>query len=176
MSDYTLKTHGLDQILKALKKPLPVARVGIYNDKNQRSEGKTKLTFSEVQKLTKPHKANAPTNAEIGAIHEYGSPARGIPPRSFLRAPIAAHLDKELKSAGAFDKEVLNKVIRDGSLEPWMKKIAVVAEKIVINAFNTGGYGAWPAWKNPNYSNNTDMILVDSTQLRDSIGSEVVVK
>jgi phage gpG-like protein len=159
MSDetVTLKIRGLDQLVKALKAKPPVARVGILGDKTSREPAEGN--------------ASTPTNAEIGASHEFGTSAS--PKRSFLVTPISEQLDKEMLKSGALDKEVLSEVIKQGSLLPWVKKIAALAEGIVVDAFDTGGFGKWKGWKNPNYTNNAGEILVDTKQLRDSITSEV---
>ena len=151
----TVNVKGLDQLIKALKAKVPVARVGILGSKTYRkSEG-----------------AGQPTNAEIGAAHEFGTTK--IPQRSFLRVPIANNLEKEMNSKGMLDKDTLNEVVKSGTLMPWMEKVAIAAEACVSDAFATGGDGKWPAWKNPNYENNANMLLVDTTQLRESITSEV---
>lgn len=150
----TLKVEGLDKLLKALKAKPPTTRVGILGDKAVREKSKS-------------------SNADVGAAHEFGAPARGIPQRSFLRVPISEKLSKEMENSGALDKKVLADVIRSGSVLPWMKKIAVLAEGIVSDAFDTAGFGKWKGWKNPNYTNNANQILVDTQQLRNSITSEV---
>lgn len=150
----TLNVKGLDQLLKTLRKKPPTVRLGIIGNKNLRSG-----------------KNNPPTNAQVGAAHEFGT--ENIPQRSFLRIPLLDHLDKELEKSGALDKDTLNEIIRTGALIPYLKKVAVLAEGIVMGAFDTGGYGKWAAWKNPNYQNNTGDILVDTQQLRNSITSEV---
>lgn len=161
----TVKVEGLDKMLKALKQKPPVARIGILGDKTNRKGGHV-------------------TNAEIGAAHEYGSPARGLPPRSFLRVPIAERLQKEMEKQGALSKAEFKEVMKTGSVLPWLKKIAAMAEGIVRGAFDTAGYGKWPGWKDPNYLAKLErqrkggyahagQVLVDSTQLRDSITSEV---
>lgn len=147
----TINTRGLDQILKALKMKPPVARVGILG--------------------SSPREGGKSTNAEIGAAHEFGTTK--IPQRSFLRIPIADHLDKEMQNSGYLDKETLKEVIKTASVIPWLKGIAKIAEKIVQGAFDTGGYGKWEKWKNSGYQNNTGMLLVDTQQLRESITSEV---
>jgi phage gpG-like protein len=158
MSDtVTLNIKGLDQLVKALKQKPPVARVGILGDKGLR-------TAKEGEK-------NFQTNAEIGAAHEFGTST--IERRSFLRVPISDNLEKEMENSGALDKQTLDAVIKQGSVIPWVKKIAVLAEGIVAKAFATGGFGEWPAWKNPGYMNNTGQLLIDTKQLRDSITSEV---
>lgn len=158
MADDTvvLETKGLDQLIKALKNGMPRACVGILGSKTIR--GKTQ---------------GNQTNAAIGAIHEYGSPAKNIPIRSFLRVPISEHLNKKMESSGALDETVLKEVVKSGTVVPWLKKIAILAESVVHEAFETGGFGKWPGWKNPNYKNNHGRILEDTGQLRDSITSEV---
>lgn len=158
MSDaYTLNIQGLDALLSALKGKPPQARIGILG-------GSTR----EV----KPGEKSKPTNAEVGAAHEFGAPARGLPQRSFLRVPLTDHLEKYMEKSGLLDKQALNDVLKKKSLLPWVKKMATVAETVVQDAFDTGGFGKWPAHK-PGHENNANMLLVDTHQLRDSITSEV---
>jgi phage gpG-like protein len=154
-----INVKGLKQLVKALGMEPPVARLGILGDKAGRrpSHGK-KATVN---------------NATIGAVHEYGSPARGIPARSFLRVPLNDNLQGEMEKSGAFTKEQARDVIKTGSLVPWLRQVAVLGEGVVRKAFATGGGGKWPKWKNPNYTNNTGMLLIDTTQLRDSIVSDI---
>lgn len=144
--DTTVELRGLDQLIKTMKKDPPVIKVGVLGGGR---------------------------NAEVGAVHEFGAPARGIPQRSFLRVPLADHLNAELERSGLLDKETLNEVIKLGSMVPWMKKIGIAAEGVIDDAFETKGYGKWPSWKNPNYHNEGGTLLVDSGQLRESITSEV---
>jgi phage gpG-like protein len=155
--DFTLNVRGLEQLAKALKVKPPVARVGILGDKTVRepAEGEKKSL----------------TNAEVGAAHEFGTTT--IEKRSFLLTPIKDRLDSEMEKAGAFRPDVLLRVLKQGSVVPWLEKVASLAEGIVLDAFATGGFGKWKAWKNPNYTNNAGQILVDTKQLRDSITSEV---
>lgn len=163
-SQTVINVTGLDQLLKALKqaKP-PVVRVGIVGDKNGPHAAKDGQ-----------HPRNLPTVAEVGAVHEYGSPARGIPQRSFLRVPLTDMLGKEMEASGAISDDATKDVIKAGSLIPYLKKIAILAERIVLGAFDSGGYGKWPAWKDPNYTNNANQLLVDTQQLRNSITSTVI--
>ena len=151
----TIDVKGLGMLLKAIKGvAVPKARVGILGDKNQRKDG------------------DPLTNSEIGAIHEYGSPAQGISQRSFLRMPLFTRLEKDMGKAGAFKEEELKAVIKKGTVFPWLKKITVMAEGIVRESFDSQGYGTWPDWKNPKYTNNTGKVLLDTQQLRESITSE----
>lgn len=169
MSDsdaYTLEIKGLNQLLKALKSVRPpVIRIGIIGAK----AGPHFAIAKPGQKAPK----SAPTNAEIGAAHEFGAPTRGLPQRSFLRVPLADRLNKEMELSGALSEATTKDVIKEGSVVPYLKKIAVMAEGIVAGAFDSGGYGKWPAWKNSNYHNNANQLLVDTGQLRNSITSEV---
>lgn len=154
MSDETIEldTRKLDKFLKALKGDIPTAKVGIIGDKNQRS--------NEVM---------GEGNAAIGAKHEYGSD--GMPMRSFLRIPISDNMQKYLDNSGAFTKDALNKVINEASLFEWLQKIAVIGETIVLDAFDSGGFGKWK----PSIMTHkkTKQTLVETQQLRNSISSEV---
>lgn len=147
-----MSTKVLDNLLRVLKKNQPHVEVGILGAKNNR-EGNG-------------------SNAEIGAKHEFGSD--GMPQRSFLKVPISDNLEKYLVKGGLFDEEaILKEAVAANSLAPVMKKIGIVAENIVSDAFASGGFGKWPAWKIPGYQNNTGQILVNTQQLRNSITSEV---
>ena len=151
-----INLDGLEKLLKALKtSSKPVARVGILGSKDTRSSGAS--------------------NATIGAVHEYGSFSRGIPQRSFLRVPISAGLQAKLQSSGMMTEEATKEVLKLGSVIPWLKKAAVAAEGTVLDAFDSEGPG-WAPWKDPNYTNNANMILNDTGQLRDSITSDVKEK
>lgn len=153
MSDlaYELDVKKLKQLIKAFKGTTPTAQVGIAGG-SARKDGKT--------------------NAEVGAVHEYGSAT--CPMRSFLRMPIAEKLSSYLENSGAFTKETLAEVVRLGSILPWMNKIAITGERVVADAFDTGGFGKWQALNPETLSRKTvHQILVETHQLRDSITSEV---
>ncbi len=151
MSD-DLNTRGLDKLLKALKDQKLTARVGILGTKAARSGGQ-----------------GAATNAEIGAHHEFGTSR--LPVRSFLRLPISSLLGKELEKSGAFTKDAMNEVVAQASLKPWLEKVAIVAETIVLGAFDSGGYGTWPP--SDMTHKKVHQTLVETHQLRDSITWDV---
>lgn len=150
--DVQLNTAVLDKLIRALKQDMPKARVGILGSKDARS-------------------GSNDSNATVGAIHEFGSSTHAK--RSFLREPLNDNLNDYLEKSGAFDEDTLKEVISSGSALSWMKKIALVAEQVIGDAFKTSGFGKWAAWKTEGYSSNTGQILVDTNQLRDSITSEV---
>lgn len=152
MSDEKFDTTNLDQLIKALKENMSRARVGILGSKVTRGSDKT----------------NTLNNATIGAFHEYGTST--LPVRSFLRVPITDNLKSRMESSGAFNKEELEEVVKTASFVPWLKKIAVLAEGIVADAFNSNGFGKWKPTQHTNGGNTT---LVDTGQLKDSITSEV---
>lgn len=145
-----LNTHGLDQLLKLLKAKPPVARVGILGGKTSRSSG-------------------GRSNAEIGAAHEFGTSQ--LPQRSFLRIPISDNLQKAMEEAGAFDENTTKEVLAAGTVVPWLKKIAIIAEGIVADAFSTGGFGKWVV--SDMRRKKVAQTLVETQQLRSSITSEV---
>ncbi len=110
------------------------------------------------------------TNAQIGAIHEFGSEEHNIPQRSFLRMPIAVNLQRELSAQDISDGLIVA-IANDRSLEPLFFRIGLIAESIVGEAFDTGGFGAW---KPSNMSGKKNkQTLVETTQLRNAITSEV---
>lgn len=150
----TLKTAKLDKLIAAFKGQMPQARVGILGDS------------------AKPGKRANSENATIGAKHEYGQD--GLPVRSFLRMPLQTQLQAELERSGAFKKDALKRVVKDGSILQWMRNIAFTAEAVVLKAFDTGGFGNW---KPSNMARKkTKQTLVETQQLRNSITSEVTEK
>lgn len=149
--DVTVNLKGLDQVIKALKVKAS-AKIGIFGGGGR--EG------------------SSVSNAQIGFWHEYGTTK--MPKRSFLREPIAEYLDKKLEGSGAFDKEVLEQVVAQGTIIPWLKKVAILAEEIVAEGFATGGYGKWAPLKHSTLARKKVLqILVETQQLRNSITTEV---
>lgn len=148
-SGVELKNKGLKQLIKAFK-TMPEIRVGILGGKAMREDV-------------------GPSNAAIGAAHEYGT--KRLPQRSFLRVPLTENLDNFLERSGAFDRQTLDEVIRNGTIRPWCVKVAITAEAVVAEAFATGGFGKWT----PSDMRNKQVhqTLVETQQLRNSITSEV---
>lgn len=149
MSDEDFDTRKLDNLIKALSKDESTARVGILGQKNARRDDGS--------------------NASIGAKHEFGD--EEVPMRSFLRQPITENMQAYLDKSGAFDKAAAKKVVEEKSLVPWLKKVGIIAEQIVLDAFASGGFGKWKP-SNMEYKKN-HQTLVETQQLRNSITSEV---
>lgn len=154
MSDYetTMEVKGLKALHEALKGRLPTCRVGIIGKNNSRKD-------------------NTLTNSEVGAAHEYGT--NKLPQRSFLRVPLADHLTKEMENSNILTDEHLKKVIATKSIVPWIEDVGMIALKIVLEAFDTCGFGKWKP-SEMRYK-KIKQTLVETTQLRDSI-SYVVKK
>lgn len=132
-----------------------------------------------------------PGNAEIGLIHEFGviggkSPfvvpgqskepskqgGRSLPERSFLRMPIISRLPLAIMKEGK--QRWRDSIIRDGVVIT-LKRLGVMAEGLVHDAFATGGFGTWP--KLSKYTirkKGSAAILIDTAQLRQAITSRVV--
>ncbi len=149
MTDIELNLTGLDKLIKAVKARLPEIKVGILGQQ-ERVEGDL-------------------SNADIGAFHEFGTSQ--LPQRSFLRVPLMDNLSKELKKSGVLDKFIINECIKTASLVPLAKRVAIVAEGVVLGAFDTNGYGKWPPSQMNHKTNH--QTLVETGQVRDSITSEV---
>lgn len=142
-----------NNILKALEKALkriPSVKVGVFQQNNSREDGKT--------------------NAEIGVYHEYGT--KNLPIRSFLRMPLMNHFNQYLENAGALDEETLKNIVDEKSALQFVAKMGFVAEEVVDDAFNTGGFGEWPS-SDMRYKKNKQT-LIETRQLQRSIASEVV--
>ena len=118
---------GLKVIQTSLKKLTDhkySVQVGIFGEKDMRKKSKDKGV----------------TNAEIGMIHEMGSVERNIPRRSFLWDTFSNH-GKELMEVLKKDAATLMKT---GKIEEYLKRVGLASVNLVIEAFNTGGWGAWP--------------------------------
>lgn len=158
---------GLRKLQKLLKDDQPMANVGILGQNDTRSSGG--LTFEQVKALTKKFNPEENSNASIGMKHEFGND--GLPIRSFLRQPIIEQMQRYLDKTGPISEDLIKEMIRTGSMAPYIKKLGVLAETIIADAFDTGGFGKWKP-SNMKYKHN-QQTLVETQQLRNSITSEV---
>lgn len=158
-----INLEPLERLTKAVRsKNQPFLQVGVIGQGGNRRPGEKK--------------GKSPlTNADIGAVHEYGSPVKGIPARSWLRFPLKAHLQEFLEKWDLLTEKELAEVGRTGSLLPWLKKVEVAALACIDTAFQTGGWGTWRKWKR-GYKSKTGLKLVDTEQLRRSVASRTVEK
>lgn len=147
-------------------------QVGVFESKSARESGKF-------------------TNADLAAIHEYGSPEHNLPPRSMLHVPIAEHSSEIMAPFKGKAEQFLIK----GKLKNLYDLIGFACEKVVLGAFETGGYGKWAPLKSNTIwrklkgslaskankfwnikAGNTGMgILIDTGQLRRAFKSRVIM-
>lgn len=149
--------------MKALAKALGDSfeiRVGILGNKAARKNGDGGLN-----------------NAELGFIQEFGSVKKKIPARSFLGMPLNLYLVDYLKSKKGFGDKEIKKAVKNGSLLELAKKVGIVAEQVVQDAFETRGFGNW-AKNRPSTirRKGSDSPLIDTGELRRSITSEAKKK
>ena len=117
------------------------------------------------------------TNAEIGFIQEFGSMKKKIPARSFLWMPLSLYLVDYLKKKKGFGEKEVKKATKDGTLLGLAKKIGIVAEEVIQEAFRTRGFGNWKANKPSTIKRKgSDSPLIDTGELRRSITSEAKKK
>lgn len=133
------------------------AQVGLFAEKSMRSDGET--------------------NPQIGAYHEqpkdmeFGSIARKLPQRSFLRMPLMTQLTPQR----------LNKIpwyrllLRDGP-KKLLTRFGLMGEEVVQEAFSTGGYGNWKELSQSTINRKgTTAILIDKAEMRKAVDSRVVL-
>lgn len=149
---------GLKNLAKALGDDYRI-RVGIMGSKATRKNGKGGLT-----------------NAEIGFINEFGKMTgkRRIPPRSFLNMPLRLYLADYLLEKKAFSQKEIDKAVKNGTLFDLAKKVGIVAEEVIQEAFATRGFGNWKENRPSTIKKKgSDSPLIDTGELRRSITSEV---
>lgn len=118
---------GLKVMQSALKKMTDghyTVQVGIFGNKAMR----------------KDDDGSGLTNAEVGMIQEMGSVEKHIPRRSFLWDTFAFH-GKDLLPVLKAPVETL---LKTGKVEEYLKIVGVASTNLVVEAFQTSGWGAWP--------------------------------
>lgn len=110
----------------------------------------------------------------LAAVHEFGSPSRKIPERSFLRKTAFIKADT-YKIWVLKNKDALFKAITQGKLSSEvMPKIGALWVSYVLEAFQTGGFGGWKALKPRTIKRKgSDKPLIDTGALMRSITYEV---
>ncbi len=143
---------GLNVLVKALGDGR-VVRVGMLGRKANRKDGGNKVT-----------------NAELGAIHEFGSFSNNIPARSWLRMPIHKESDKIAKEAG----KASDKMVKDGNMLGILKNIGVACEAAIQRAFASTGFGQWRPDKPATIRRKgSDSPLIDTGEFRRAVTSQV---
>lgn len=155
MANIKVNLTGLDKLTKALGGKFSI-KVGIMGSNAQRKNGEGPLS-----------------NAEIGFINEFGSYSKKIPPRSFLQMPLRLYLADYLLKKKAFSQQAIDEAVKNGTLLDLAKKVGIVAEEVIQQAFATRGFGQWkPNAHSTVKSKGSDSPLIDTGELRRSITSK----
>ncbi len=117
------KLETLATSLKKMDDSKYKVQVGIFGEKDARRGAASKGV----------------TNAEIGLIHEMGSVSRNIPRRSFLWDTFTHHGQQLTDSLKPAVKTLLDK----GQIDEYLKAVGIACTNLVVEAFHTGGWGAW---------------------------------
>jgi len=164
---------GLNKFVKSIDTAGQyVVKVGIFGNKNAR--GAASPTPSKTGGTRKVFKVpTVMTNAEVGLLHEVGSPTQRIPQRSFLRMPLQVKTKEILADASKGAPELLAK----GQMKTVLKRLGIACEKWIQMAFATGGFGQWKANAPLTVAiKGSAAPLIDTAQLRRSISSQVSSK
>lgn len=111
-----------------------------------------------------------PTNAEVGAVHEFGSFTRKVPQRSFLRMPLHQRSSQVI----AYVAKKSLKLLAAGNYHEVFRQLGLACEEVIAEAFATRGFGMWLPLSSKTISRKKhDMQLRQSGQLMRSISSKV---
>ncbi len=156
----------IQKLIKTLiQEGIPQVKVGIIGQ-SLRKDGQTNAQIGAKHELGLEEKKKI---AKAGAEREFGS-SQAVQ-RSFLRQPITDNLGKYIKKSRAFNPEMLKLIVNQSSFVLIPRTLGVVAETIVQDAFDSGGFGKWKP-SNMEYKTN-HQTLVETKQLRQSISSEI---
>lgn len=139
----------------------------IFNDKglNDLIKEFNKKSYIKIGILGNKNNRDKGSNASIGLVHEEGSPSDEIPARSFLKMPLLKKLESSLGDLKVKEMKIIL----------LLKKIGIKGEEIIQEAFDTGGFGEWQKLSQKTIDKKGfDKKLIETTQLRKSITSEVV--
>lgn len=125
-----------------------------------------------AEKANRPTK-DALTNADLGAIHEFGAPSKNIPPRSWLRLPLLTKWKYIIKVAST----EMESLLANGDMIGVLKDLGFACEQAIDWCFFSSGFGTW--------AKNTAAVimrkkssrpLIDKGHFRGSVMSKVTTK
>lgn len=136
-------------------------------------EGTKKMVVKVGIMGQKVARGDGPTNADIGAKHEYGSFSEHIPMRSFLRMPLHQKGEEIIADTARHSKEAMVA----GNIKQVLVNLGVACETVIGKAFATGGFGQWkPLAPFTVEQKGHSLILIESRQLERAITSKVESK
>lgn len=152
----TFNLKGLEDLQKKVGKEYR-ARVGILGDHAARTEQGSPIN-----------------NAELGVVQMFGSLTKNIPPRDFLFMPVQTHSREIVQE---MSKASVKQAIAAGDFKKVYGLLGAAALGWVLQAFETGGFGQWPAHAPSTVRRYGEhALLILSGQLRRAQTSDVVKK
>lgn len=164
-----LDVSKLEAVKKMLEEKYAV-QIGVLGEK---AAGRKATVNTKSGKHKAGKTPSSQTNAEIGLVHEKGSLSRNIPRRSFLEMPLKQKLPLQITVI----RNAMLEAIEKGHSIFFYQTVGLISEKIVLSAFNSSGFGSWPANSSATIRRKrSSMPLIDTAQLRKSIDHRVVEK
>ena len=119
------------------------------------------------------------TNADLAAIHHFGSVSKKLPPRS----PFVGFQMEEKTSiisniiGKSLESSVKKNTINKSDVTQALKKGGLAGENLIDEAFQTGGFGSWkPINPKTAKAKGNKKILIATDQLHKSRVSKVINK
>lgn len=163
---------GLKKLAALFGGAAPVVRVGILAGPKMQRQQQTDM------------KKAPPTNAEIGAVHEFGSFTRKIPKRSFLHSPLRSEKARRkiVKDAAEGLERELARGEQVTPAQSFYGKIGAGLVAVVQDAFDQSGPGWKPLAESTIHRRRTRKVaprfgtkpLIDLGELRRSISFRVM--
>lgn len=150
--------HGFTRLMKRMKKAA------------KESGGAEVGVFGNSERLVRSIADKATGNVFLAAIHEFGSPERGIPERSFLRSTADANQFKYLELLKKGHERVL-----EGQMDT-KRALGLVGEIGVadVKARITSQQGFAPLAESTIKAKGSSKALIDTGQLLNSVTCRVV--
>jgi len=147
-SEITGDFSGLENLIKGLKEPHGVD-IGYFKD------AKTPDGQSVAQYM---------------AANEFGSIERKLPVRSSIRMP----LEKKQKEISDYVAGRSKGHIEQGDIKAIFEDIGIAGQAKIQEAFDTGGFGEWPADSDGTIARKgSDSVLIDTGLARKAVTYEV---
>lgn len=148
-------------------------KVGILKETNDRDDGEGNADVGFKMEFGSRGQTSFTSDAQMAARGRgFMSWPAGWPARSFIRMPIMMHFPQAVVNEG---EAYWRKAFEHGGVKTLLEWLGFLANAVVLEAFDTGGYGSWPKnsrrtilWK------KSSKPLIDSSQLERSITSKVV--
>lgn len=116
--------------------------------------------------------AQSLTNAQIGLIQIFGSFTKKIPPRDFLLMPLEVNRTQIMQTVQKSQK--MKAAINRGDILGMLKLLGLICEGFVQQAFETRGFGQWPANRPSTIAQKgSAQPLINTAQLRRVVASDV---